>query len=344
MSVCFRSKKMRIYEDDGDGIRPTNLNPQVPWINNTLYSNKTHDSTMTIDDNNNLHQPLLADDNREPVLETNTKSDDDVASPLVLTSGASTDLENATTSPRRCCRCAVNCFTWLSQNKWLTYIVLFSFLTWAAFILSLYVTYSCDIILVRWNANSLNLSVSGVGIFRFQQRTRNVPRNRNEINCVEYGSYNLHAEIQKIEDFFPVDKKLRVLSVLAPTLAGVVFLGIMGLMVLASLYPDKFMNRLTNREYPWKSLSISYVLGGVILIAAGTLELIVVLDLLNIANPVNDIHESPICNSAYSTCRLGGGGKVAITASSFCYGAALIALAAACITVGSKFKESRGRR
>lgn len=108
----------------------------------------------------------------------------------------------------------------------------------------------------------------------------------------------------------------------------------MGLMVVASIYPDKFMNRLTNPEYPWKSLSISYALAGMLLIAVGTMELIVVLDLLKFANPVNDIHESPICNLAYSTCRIGGGGKASISAPLFCYCVVFIALIAACITVG----------
>ncbi|KAL7489603.1 hypothetical protein ACHAW6_015257 [Cyclotella cf. meneghiniana] len=296
---------------------------------------------MEINDDNNLNQPLLADDEQEQVIDTITKNDDALSSQLVLASGASTDREHATTLPR-CGRCVAYCFTSFSRHRWLIGIILFSFLTWASFILSLYSTYSCDIILVDWNRNALNLSVSGVGIFRFQQRTRNIPRNRNEIHCVEYASFKTNAGIQNIEEFFTVDRDLRVLSILAPTLAGVVFLGIMGLMVMASIYPDKFMNRLTNPEYPWKSLSISYVLAGMLLIAVGTMELIVVLDLLNFANPVNDIHVSPICNSAYSTCRIGGGGKASISATLFCYCAALIALIAACITVGSKRRETHG--
>ena len=172
---------------------------------------------MEINDDNNLNQPLLADDEQEQLIDTITKSDDALSSQLVLASGASTDREHATTLPR-CGRCVAYCFTSFSRNRWLIGIILFSFLTWASFILSLYSTYSCDIILIDWNRNSLNLSVSGVGIFRFQQRTRNDQRNRNEIHCVEYASFKTNAGIRNIEEFFTVDRDLRVLSILAPTL------------------------------------------------------------------------------------------------------------------------------
>ena len=260
--------------------------------------------------NNDLHLPLLADYPQQHP-----------QSQLPIVSGADGDKDSPN---KKCCK--------IPKDKELCSLFAFSILSWLGFVLTLYTTYSCDVIHITWNPNSIHLSVTGVGVSRFEETIRKPNLHIKEIKCFDQSSYVQHAEISQSTHFFPTDEFLRKCSILAPTLAGVVFVGVMMYMVVASVEVDKF-NRTSNPQYPWKIMISCYVLAGMTLIAAGTAELLAVLDLMNVADPTNDHHESPICNNKYSTCQLGTGGKIAISGVACCYAGSLIAFSAAFVTI-----------
>ena len=181
----------------------------------------------------------------------------------------------------------------------------------------------------------MHLSITGVGIRRFQQILPKPSQGIEEVQCLDQNSFTRHSEISKQEHFFPEDHFLQTMSVLAPTLAGVVMSVVIVFLVVATISPEKF-HRTLNRQYPWNAMIAYYLVLGLILIAAGTAELLVILHLLHVKNPGSDAYDSPICNPQYSTCQLGMGGKIAAAGVACCYAGGLVAIFAAMVTMRAR--------
>lgn len=278
---------------------------------------------LKMEEENDTQLPLLAN-------EAQNQSDDDaiLSQPLVAS-----DANTARPNNKRCRK--------LPNDKEILGLFAFAILTWLGFVLTLYATYSCDLIHITWNPHSIQLTITGLGVRRFQTTVRKPQQQIKQKKCFDRASYVEHAEISKNEQgFFPSNELAQRASIVAPTLAGVAFAGVMIYMVVASIHVDKFTNRVHNSQYPWKTVSICYVLGGITLIGAGTAELIMILDLLNVPDTnTNDRYESPMCNVDYSTCQLGVGGQFAVTGVACCYCAALLAFYAAFVTICTKRKS-----
>lgn len=285
---------------------------------------------MEVEDESALNMPLLAGNDQQQSTNSNISNDGAILSQLFVAPGG----EDSARSKKsyRCCK---------TKNREMLALFIFAILTWLGFVLTLFATYSCNLIHVTWNPHSIHLSITGVGIHRFEQTIRNQKKHIKEIKCFDQMSYVQHAEISSSKHFFPSDEFVQKASVVAPTLAGVAFAGVMVYMVVASTYVDTFTNRLNYERYPWKTLSICYILVGLILVSAGTAELLTVLDLLNVADPTDDHHDSPICNAEYSTCQLGMGGNIAVSGVACCFAAALLAFSAAYVTINDAMSARR---
>jgi hypothetical protein len=284
---------------------------------------------MEMDDDNALHHALLAREDQERPIDANSNSDDAILSQLLVASGADKNAPSA--NNKRCCT--------PPKDREMLILPIFTFLTWLGFVLTLFSTYSCNLIHITWTGSEQE-SITGVGVSRYQQKTRRQAERVKEIKCYEQASYVQHEETSKSDHFFPTNNFMQTCSWLAWACSGLVLAGIMMYMIVASISPEKFMNRSSNLKYPWKAMSLCCVLAGTTLMAAGTAELLVILDLLNIADPTNDHRESPICNDEYSTCRLGNGGKLAVTGVACCYAGGLLAFFAAMVTVRTRHRNS----
>ncbi|KAL3791191.1 hypothetical protein ACHAWO_013622 [Cyclotella atomus] len=289
---------------------------------------------MEMEDQSALHIPLLAPDDQHQPINANISNDDAILSQLSVPSGQD---HTQTKKSHRSCH---NCCT--TKNKEMPTLFTFAILTWLGFVLTLYATYSCNLIHITWNPHSIHLSISAVGIHRFEQTIHNIKKQIKEIKCFDQSSYIQHAEISSdSKHFFPSDEFVIKASRLAPILSGVAFTGVMIYMIVASIYVDAFTKNRLN--YPWKTLSACYISVGLILVAAGTAELLTILDLLNDAgDPTNDHGDSPICNVNYSSCGLGMGGNIAVGGVVCCYGAALLAFLVAYVTIADAMSAKRG--
>ena len=272
---------------------------------------------LEMEDENDAHVPLLIQEQ---------SNEDAILSQLLVASDA--DKAHASTNNKCCCKAP--------KDKEIIGLFLFAILTWLGFVLTLFTTYSCDLIHVTWNPHSIHLSVTGVGIRRFQETTRQPKLRVKIVECFDQASYIQHAEISNTERFFPTDEFVKTTSMVAPALSGAVFAGVLIYMIVASINVDRFTNTTTNPQYPWKTITLCYALAGFTLVGAGTAELLVILDLLDVADYANNNHESPICNAEYSTCQLGTGGKLAVFGVACCYAGALLAFFSAFVTVRAK--------
>lgn len=296
---------------------------------------------MEMEDDNDLLLSLLEQDHQH----NNSTTDDAILSQL-LASGAGA-ASNKHTSTNKCCCCCK-----LPKDKETPALFTFAFaiLNWVGLILILFANYtSCNLLHVTWNTGSIHLSITGLGISRYQQK---------DTQCYDQISYVQHAEISQSDHFFPYTELLETMGLVAVTLAGVAFVGFLAyVFVVAIVHPEKYSNTAVNNpRYPWRVTSVCQVLGGILLIGAGTAELLVLLDLMNIIDLTrndgdgnnnhdnDDNHQtksSPICNAEYSTCHLGLGGGMAVSGIACCYAGAVLAFYATFVMIRTRRRERK---
>eukprot|EP00956_Cyclotella_meneghiniana_P033995 scaffold100778_cov30-Cyclotella_meneghiniana.AAC.1 len=309
-----------------------------------------------MEDDNDLLLSLLEQDHQH---NNNSTTDDAILSQLLASgAGAASNKHTSTNSRHRRCCCS-GCK--LPKDKEVPALFAFAFaiLNWVGLILILFANYtSCNLIHVAWNTGSIHLSITGLGISRYQQKQKDTTA---VAQCYDQISYVQHAEISQSDHFFPYTELLEQMGLVAVTLAGVAFVGFLAyVFVVAIVHPEKYSNTsVNNSRYPWRATSACQVLGGILLIGAGTAELLVLLDLMNIIDLTrsdgdgnndhhrdddNDNHQtksSPICNAEYSTCHLGLGGGMAVSGIACCYAGAVLAFYATFVMIRIRRRERK---
>ena len=319
-----------------------------PWILSSAGSEGAMESIADSD----LRAMMVSD----PSVVTKDTAENKLQEPLLtrverdlnrnnVESSITSDDERPSIGTEYCCYRPTTCCKSFCRDRWFIGICFFAIQTWIGFLFAIWSTWTCNLVHITWYP-SQTFRVTGVGLWRYQETTKKKTANGmvKEVICMDYESWEHHSEISNAGSFFPEDiDENRAFSVVSPTLAGIVFVALMVVMIVASAQPDKFMNHEFNPQYPWKALSTCYILAGVLLLATGTIELRMVIDIMNFFAPINDVHESPVCNGAFSTCQLGSGGRFAVAGACCDFVASGIAFAAAFITIKRQCK-TRGAR
>ena len=242
-----------------------------------------------------LRHPLLSDNQCEG-------SDEEIVSQLM----------SATERPIRRRR-------WLRSSFW---VIFFGCCTWFGFMASLWAAYSCNIILIDWNEGGVHLSITGLGLWQYQQvggNHENIGENSNHEEktvCVPYGG----GKSDNLQGFFPMDNNLRIYSILPPSLSFSVILSVIVYLMVASVNPDTF-TRFDGQGSPrWKYATIARIIFAIFVGLALTLsdifQLLTTYGLLNLlTTDLDSEDQSPMCNPKYSSCRFGPGGYWAIFAA-----------------------------
>jgi hypothetical protein len=234
----------------------------------------------------------------QPLLSTPCNTDD------VEEASIATEPPHRRCPPSRCGRCI--------RDKFTCGIFVFALFAWFGFMSSIYTAYSCNIVLVDWNHGQVQLTISGIGPWRYQRLVSKdesmVPNHNRHLNyqaCSPYGAAE-HSEIHGMEEFFPISSDIQTFSILAPSISFGVIVGVIFFMVIVSIHTDNFTQSRNNPSYPWKTITIGASLGGVGLILAGFFQGHTIYLLM-----LNHSSKSPICNDEYSICRYGPSGHFA---------------------------------
>ena len=190
-------------------------------------------------------------------------------------------------------------------------VITFALLIWFGFMSSLWLASSCKLIEVDYNKGGVQLSVEALGFFRYEQKITNGTHTSNY--CVPYGQ-PVHTEVN-LDGFFPEDKTLQTYSIISPS---AVFASIVALMIcVVDIHTDPEILTGSNPEYVDPGTTIkSSAFAGVLLMIAGTFQLVATLSLLYYhPRSTSSGYESPLCNPAYSHCRLGPIGIWAVIGS-----------------------------
>ena len=264
-------------------------------------------------------------------------------------------LLSANERPR--CRHHRRCPTFPCLQGGSCWMLLFGLFAWMGFVSSIWSAYSCDLIHVEWNKGGVHLSVTGIGIWRYQKEVSSPSssgsqyRHKNHISdgnvgkneiCVSYGGDPTN---KKMEGFFPSEKRLHVYSILAPSLSFSVLLGLMVIGLAAVACPERFTHPENNESLRRSRLLIAeiitYILAGVTLMISGIFLLAMTYGLLHYSHHTSDaLHQSPICNPSYSRCHLGSGGRWALSGALSCCLSALVAFLAPYSMVRSSNRRS----
>lgn len=168
---------------------------------------------------------------------------------------------------------------------------------------SLWTAASCKLVLIDWNPGGVELTVQGVGLWRYNQQVVNGTQVANY--CVPYDATNKVQKEINLDGFFPDDKTLQIYSLLSPSTAFVSLIALMVFITEIKITPEILSG--TTRKSVDPTLAIrAAALAGVMLVIGGIFQLVATFQLLHY-KPASTTtgYQSPICNPSYSHCKLG---------------------------------------
>ena len=171
------------------------------------------------------------------------------------------------------------------------------------FMSSLWTAASCKLVLIDWNPGGVELTVRGVGLWRYNQQVVNGTQVANY--CVPYdGTKKVHKEIN-LDGFFPDDKALQAYSLLSPSTAFVSLIALMVFITEIKITPEILSGTIRKSVDPMLAIRAA-AFAGVMLVIGGIFQLVATFQLLHY-KPASTTtgYQSPICNPSYSHCKLG---------------------------------------
>ncbi len=231
-----------------------------------------------------LDLPLLSDVDR----------DEEIISQLLNTNN---DNDEHNTRSSRCSH-----FKGSSERR---VAISFALLLLFGFMSSLWSAASCALIDVEYNKGGVELTIEGLGFWRYDQKVTNGTNITNY--CVPYGQH-VRKEIN-LDGFFPEDKTLQAYSLVSPSAAFMSIFALMICIVEVRFQPEIIFGRLIPDYVDPITTIRSSALAGVLLMMGGIIQMVATFSLLNY-HPKSTAsgYESPLCNPAYSHCKLGSVG------------------------------------
>mmetsp|Transcript_27021 Transcript_27021/g.42405 ORF Transcript_27021/g.42405 Transcript_27021/m.42405 type:complete len:271 (-) Transcript_27021:1218-2030(-) len=161
---------------------------------------------------------------------------------------------------------------------------------------------SCNLIGIDYNKGGVELTIQALGFWRYEQKVTNGTHVANY--CVPYGQ-KVHKEIN-LDGFFPEDKTLQAYSIVSPSAVFMSILALMICIVEVRLQPEIMFGRLIPEYVDPLTTIRSSALAGVLLVIGGIMQMVATFSLLYY-HPKSTAsgYESPLCNPAYSHCKLG---------------------------------------
>ena len=181
-------------------------------------------------------------------------------------------------------------------------VISFALMVIFGFVSSLWTAASCKLVLVDWNPGGIELSVQGVGLWRYNQKVTNGTHVSNY--CVPYDGAQVHKEIN-LDGFFPDDRALQAYSLLSPLGAFASLIALMVFITEITITPEILQGTITESVDPKIAIRAAALAGGMLTIG-GIFQLVATFQLLHYkAASTTTGYQSPICNPSYSQCRLG---------------------------------------
>jgi hypothetical protein len=186
---------------------------------------------------------------------------------------------------------------------------------------SIWATASCKLVQIDYNKGGVELTIEGVGFWRYEQKVTNGTHTANY--CAPYGQ-KVHKEIN-LEGFFPEDKTLQAYSIVSPSAVFASVLFFLVCMVEVHFDPEILYGSMIPESVQPATTIRSAALAGVLLMISGILQMLATFSLLHFhPTPTTAGYESPLCNPAYSHCRLGPIGIWAVFGSLALFSAGVI--------------------
>ncbi len=178
----------------------------------------------------------------------------------------------------------------------------FALLLLFGFMSSLWSAASCALIDIDYNKGGVELTIEGLGFWRYEQKVTNGTQITNY--CAPYGQ-KVRKEIN-LDGFFPEDKTLQAYSLVSPSAAFMSIFALMICIVEVRFQPEIIFGRLIPEYVDPLTTIRSSALAGVLLMMGGIIQMVATFSLLNY-HPKSTAsgYESPLCNPAYSHCKLG---------------------------------------
>jgi hypothetical protein len=239
-------------------------------------------------------------------------------------------LLNTTERRRRSHRCS-----YFNPTRKRCGAISFALLVWFGFMSTLWASSSCELVQIDYNKGGLELTIEGVGFWRYEQKVTNGTHISNY--CAPYGQ-KVHKEIN-LEGFFPEDKTLQAYSIVSPSAAFASVLALMVCVVEVSVDPEILSwsmnlpgNTIDASVEPQTTIR-SAMLAGVLLMMSGIFQMLATFSLLHYnPTPTATGYVSPLCNPTYSQCRLGPIGIWAVFGSLALFLAGVISCYFSCRT------------
>ena len=247
-----------------------------------------------------LRRPLLSGNDVDGD-EEDVDNDEEIMSQLLSSSDRS--------SRRRRLRCD-------TCSRGLICVLLFTIFTLMGLFASVWATTSCNLLEVHWNTGGVQLVITGVGYWSYQQEVIQQNKGGNDVQstkeiCVDYGSKPLPQQAD-MTHFFPSNNTLQAFSIVGPSLYFAAILAMLIFIMIISMHPERYMNIQStgdNNFQRHKGAIAAAAIISILMVLSGIFQILSVHDLLDSSN--NNIHNqssSPFCNTTYSTCNMGTGG------------------------------------
>ena len=278
-----------------------------------------------------LRRPLLSSNDVDGD-EEDVDNDEEIMSQLLSSSDRS--------SRRRRLRCD-------TCSRGLICVLLFTIFTLMGLFASVWATTSCNLLEVHWNTGGVQLVITGVGYWSYQQEVIQQNKGGNDVQstkeiCVDYGSKPLPQQAD-MTHFFPSNNTLQAFSIAGPSLYFAAILAMLIFMMIISMHPDRYMNiQLTgdNNFQRHKGATAAAAIVSILMVLSGIFQILSVHDLLDSSN--NNIHNqssSPFCNTTYSTCNMGTGGYWSVFAIISSFTLSAVASCVALYLVGCRARH-----
>lgn len=179
----------------------------------------------------------------------------------------------------------------------------FSIFLLFGFMSSLWSAASCALIDIDYNKGGVELTIEGLGFWRYEQKVTNDTHVTNY--CAPYNGQQVHKEIN-LDGFFPEDKTLQAYSIVSPSAVFTSIVALMLCIVEVRYQPEIIFGRLIPEYVDPLTTIRSSALAGVLLMIGGIFQMVATFSLLNY-HPKSTAsgYESPLCNPTYSHCKLG---------------------------------------
>lgn len=179
--------------------------------------------------------------------------------------------------------------------------ILYALLLLFGFMSSIWAAASCKLVQIEYNKGGLELSIEGVGFWRYCQKLTNGTHTTNY--CAPFGQ-QVHSEVN-LDGFFPDDKFLQAYSVVSPSTVFASIFALMICLVEVQVQPEILFGLIPEHVDPSTTIRSS-ALAGVLLMVGAIIQMVATFSLLHY-HPQSTAsgYESPLCNPAYSHCKLG---------------------------------------